>query len=324
MSPDQATLVVVVDDDLDPPAEAGPVAPPHQPQPAASTPTRPARPGLRLTRPEMIAVLGRGLTTLGILVLAFGVFVVGLTWSSARRDQRDLVRRFRQEAANALAPIGGPIKEGSPVAILDVPRLHQHLAVVEGTASSDLSRGPGHLRASPLPGQRGNVVIAGRRLAYGGPFLHLDRMRVGDRLTALTGQGVATYVVASAPRRVGAGRADVLGASADNRITLVTSDPVLLSSQRLVVVARLQSPPQGSPDGRVTDVRSDEDGLRGQSSAALPLLVWAELLLAAVIGAGWLKRRWPAANVWLLTAPVVTALLWLVFANLTRLLPATL
>lgn len=56
----------------------------------------------------------------------------------------------------------------------------------------------------------------------------------------------------------------------------------------------------------------------------MPLLVWAELLLGAVIGFGWLRRRWPAANAWLLGAPVVAALLWLVFANLTRLLPATL
>jgi sortase A len=277
-----------------------------------------------LRRTELLAILGRGLTSLGILVLAFAVFVVGLSWFSARRDQRDLIREFRQEAANAVAPIGGPIKRGSPVAMLEVPRLHWRLAVVEGTDSSALSRGPGHLRASPLPGQQGNVVIAGRRLAYGGPFLHLDRLRAGDLVTALTGQGKATYVVQGAPRRVGSGAPDVLGASVDNRMTLVTSDPVLLASQRLVVVARLTSAAQGSPNGRPTDVRPDEDALRGQGTAALPLLVWAELLLAAVIGAGWVRRRWPPGNTWLLTAPVVAALLWLVFASLTRLLPATL
>jgi sortase A len=325
MSPEPATLLVIVDDAEQ--AQPALVAERGQWSQAVAGPA-PAEDRAKITRrplkkADMLAILGRGLTTLGILIVAFTVFVVALSWLSARRDQRDLIQRFRNEAANSLAPVGGTIKEGSPVAVLDVPRLHLHLAVVEGTTSADLSRGPGHLRASPLPGQQGNVVIAGRRLAYGGPFLHLDRLRAGDKLVALTGQGQATYTVQGIPRRVGPGAPDVLGASNNNQMTLVTSGPVLLASQRLIVVARLDGAPRGSPPGRPTAVRPEDDALRGQGSAALPLLVWAELLLMAVIGATWLKRHWSGANVWLMATPIVAALLWLVFTYLTRLLPAT-
>jgi sortase A len=42
--------------------------------------------------------------------------------------------------------------------------------VVEGTASSDLLDGPGHLRSTVLPGQVGTSVVMGRAKTYGAPF----------------------------------------------------------------------------------------------------------------------------------------------------------
>jgi sortase A len=299
------------------PLEAGP----EKARPAAETTSEPKR---HIGRVELLTVLSRGFLSLGLLLLAFGLFVAFFSWRIERRSQLNLTRRFNKELSSGVAPTGGRIRPGAPVAIIALPRLHHRLTAVQGTTSNTLKSGPGHLRASPLPGQAGNAVIVGRRMSYGGPFLHLDQLRKGDRITTTTGQGRATYVVDGPAHYLASGRGDVLGATADNRLTLITSDPPLLASQRLVVTAALSGRPYVAPAGRPADVRADEDGLRGQTGAARPLLLWSGLLLVAVIGAAWFARRWRARTVWLAAVPVVAALLWLLFGSVVPLLPATL
>jgi sortase A len=294
---------------------------PEEARPPAEPVSEPQR---LVGRVEVLTVLSRGFLALGLLLVAFSLFVSFFSWRIERRSQLNLTRRFNQELSSGAAPAGGHIRPGAPVAIIGLPRLHQRLTAVQGTTSNLLKSGPGHLRASPLPGQAGNAVIVGRRMSYGGPFLHLDRVRKGDRIITTTGQGGATYVVDGPPQYLATGRGDVLGATADNRLTLITSDPPLLASQRLVVTAALSGRPYAAPAGRPTDVRADEDGLRGQTGAAGPLLLWSGLLLVAVVGAAWLARRWRARTVWLAAVPVVAALLWLLFGSVVALLPATL
>ena len=79
-----------------------------------------------------------------------------------------------------------------------------------------------------------------------------------------------------------------------------------------------------TPPDRPTEVSRNELGLQGDGSTVLPLLLWAELLLLAAVGAAWLYRRWPSWSTYIVTTPVLTLLLLLVFDNLTPILPSTL
>jgi len=197
------------------------------------------------------------------------------------------------------------------------------VAVVEGTDSEALEKGPGHLRTSPMPGQPGNAVVAGRRTTYGAPFRRLDRMMRGDKIKVTTRQGRATYTVQRVVR-VSPGEPDVLEAGGKDRLTLVTSDPAYRASRRLAVVALLKTPPQPSTAGRPNQRRADEDGLRGEAVAVGELEAWLLLLLIGAVVTALLYQRWARWPTWLLTTPVLGALVFLVFDSFGRLLPSTL
>jgi sortase A len=54
-------------------------------------------------------------------------------------------------------------REGTVIAELTIPSLSMSSMVVEGVSADSLSVGPGHIPGTALPGQRGNVGIAGHR-----------------------------------------------------------------------------------------------------------------------------------------------------------------
>ena len=299
-----------------------PVAPeqPGTPEPASEPSLGPVRVPSRL---DAMRIAGYGLTIFGLAVVAYALYLFGLSRLEYGRSQRHLVQSLSQQLAQGNAPIGGRIAEGTPVAILEIPRLHVRVAIVEGTSGSLLKQGPGHLRTSPFPGQRGSSVVMGRRIGFGGPFRNLGDLRKGDTIRTITGQGRAVYVVSSvrAAKRDGT---DVLGKSAGNQLALVTSSPEVRAQRRLVVTGTLRSPPVLTPAGRPTEISRNELGLQGDGSAVLPLLLWVELLALAAVGAAWLYRRWPRWSTYLVTTPVLALLVLQVFDNLTPMLPSTL
>src|SRR5215469_10498044 len=82
--------------------------------------------------------------------------------------------------------------EGAPVARLAIPRLQMDWYVVSGTGAKELRRGPGHLRGTAWPGERGNSVIAGHRDTH---FRALKDIRTGDQITIQTAQRQFAYSV---------------------------------------------------------------------------------------------------------------------------------
>ncbi len=50
------------------------------------------------------------------------------------------------------------------------------MVVVEGTGADQLRSGPGHYPGTPLPGETGNVAIAGHRTTYLHPFYNLNEL----------------------------------------------------------------------------------------------------------------------------------------------------
>lgn len=72
------------------------------------------------------------------------------------------------------------IKEGQGLTRLVIPKIKLDVLVVEGTSPAALKAGAGHYKNSPLPGEKGNVAIAGHRTTYGRPFNRLGEMHEGD------------------------------------------------------------------------------------------------------------------------------------------------
>jgi sortase A len=81
---------------------------------------------------------------------------------------------------------------GTPLFKLSLPRVNAGFTVVEGTNDSALRTGPGHLEGSPLPGEAGNVVIAGHRDTH---FHVLKNVLIGDQIHIGTGTRQYVYRV---------------------------------------------------------------------------------------------------------------------------------
>ena len=91
--------------------------------------------------------------------------------------------------------------DGDAVGKLLIDRIGLSTVFVEGTDAGDLRAGPGHYPATPLPGQRGTVAIAGHRTTYGAPFRKIDKVRSGDEIVIVMPYGRFTYRVERKPDR---------------------------------------------------------------------------------------------------------------------------
>ncbi|MEN9751047.1 MAG: hypothetical protein RLZZ600_94, partial [Actinomycetota bacterium] len=138
---------------------------------------------------------GRVALLAGVVILAIFASFLGLSQLANMRDQQSLRSDFRYTLANGTAPVSGLAQNqklltpGTPVALIQIPKLGVNAVVLEGTTSDVTVHGPGHRRDTVLPGQVGVSVIYGRQFSYGATFNGIGNLNEGDTITAVTGQG---------------------------------------------------------------------------------------------------------------------------------------
>ena len=152
----------------------------------------------------------------------------------------------KRKLAFAARALDRKTDDGDAVGRLQIDRIHLSTVVVEGTKATDLRKGPGHYPATPLPGQRGTVGIAGHRTTYGAPFRKIDKVRKGDEITVTMPYGRFTYRV-ERTRIVKPTDVWVTQRVSYDRLILSACHPLYSAAQRIVVFARLtRSEPRGS------------------------------------------------------------------------------
>ena len=149
-------------------------------------------------------------------------------------------RALRARLAVAARRLDRRARPGAPLGRLQIARMDLSTVVVAGTGGADLRLGPGHYPATPLPGMRGTVAIAGHRTTYGAPFRHLDRLRAGDRIELRMPYGRFTYRVRRS-RIVPATAMWVTDRAREDRLVLSACHPLYSAAQRIVVFARLEA-----------------------------------------------------------------------------------
>ncbi len=174
--------------------------------------------------PERLSVtegLGIALSLFAVLLAAFAAYLFGWSNLQAARDQRRLLASY-SATGEFQAFHGRTPPDGSLVAVLQIPAIGLHQAVVEGTTSTDLESGPGLMPRTAVPGSRGESVIAGRHGTFGSPFARLSQLRAGDRILVVDFKGSYVYVVSSV-RTLGSGKAFRVDPESRPLLTLVTS-----------------------------------------------------------------------------------------------------
>jgi len=157
--------------------------------------------------------------------------------SNDKITPNDGVRRPSRTSAS----LARPASAAALIGRLSVPRLHLSAMVREGIDGNTLQLAVGHIPGTPLPGQAGNVGVAGHRDTF---FRGLKDLRAMDEVQFSTSSGDYKYVVESfivvEPDNVG-----VLATSSENVLTLVTCYPFSYfgtAPKRFVVRARQVSP----------------------------------------------------------------------------------
>jgi sortase A len=216
----------------------------------------------------------RGLLTLeraawGVGLLLIAVFAIarmhGAVASRAELARFDGARaahqQARQPASGARAPLPVPTgvdfslwsesrvrayqenqEEHAPlaIAVLEIPRLGLVVPVLDGTDELTLNRGVGHIGGTALPGERGNVGIAGHRDGF---FRVLKDVTSGDTITLVTLGERLEYTVEDI-RVVEPEEVQVLDPTSMPVLTLVTCYPfyyVGSAPKRYVVRAGLKA-----------------------------------------------------------------------------------
>jgi sortase A len=175
--------------------------------------------------------LQRVLFALAVLMLGYSGFVVADTLVFQHREDARLEQLLRNdpakqvgqpEAEDPLVPavLPLPIEDGL-IGRIGISRLGVSAIVMEGDDDIMLRRAVGHIAGTALPGEPGNVGIAGHRDSF---FRPLQNIRDGDVITLTTPGEEFRYRVVST-RIVPPDDVSVLDSGSREVLTLVTCYP---------------------------------------------------------------------------------------------------
>jgi len=209
----------------------------------------------------LVRTLGEVSITLGVLIALFLVWQLWWTDVVGERQQLEQVVALTAtfERASDSQPAGAdgigdpseplePPPSGEPFAVIRIPRFGDDYArpVIEDTGLDVLARGVGHYVGTAMPGEVGNVGLAGHRTTYGAPFNRIHELQPGDRVVIETAAAYSVYVVdshtivppthteviAPVPGEPGA-------AASEGWLTMTSCHPMFSARERYIVHARL-------------------------------------------------------------------------------------
>jgi sortase A len=141
-------------------------------------------------------------------------------------------------------PVAPPAEDASePLQTLgeiSIPKLKLDDKLYEGIALSTLDNGPGHWPGTAMPGQAGNVVVAGHRVSHSKPFRYIDQLQAGDEVDFTVNGATYTYVVTS-HEIVDPTAIRIVDQTAQPTATLFACHPPGSTAERYVVHLALKS-----------------------------------------------------------------------------------
>ncbi|MDI6689888.1 MAG: sortase [Actinomycetota bacterium] len=207
---------------------------------------------------NILKPIGKLFIVIGVLMLMYLIF----TDIYAGFEQRKLVQewesRFKDSLLSMIPPLSENEREGetqgpseladkrrievSTFARLVIPKMELDVIVVEGTTREVLKKGPGHLKGSALPGEKGNCVISGHRVTYGAPFRRLNELELDDEILIYTPSRKSPWrYTVVAKKIVKPTDVSAIKPTEDARLTLTACHPPHSARQRLIIIAELSS-----------------------------------------------------------------------------------
>ena len=149
--------------------------------------------------------------------MGYCAYVLADAWNF----QRQASSAFERQLLPAAPPGPGADSTNGLLGRMEIRRLGMTMVVAEGTDEITLRRAGGHIRGTALPGQPGNIAIAGHRDTL---FRPLRNIRQDDVILLTTLQGEYRYRVV-ATDIVSPSDVSVLSSNNHEVLTLVTCYP---------------------------------------------------------------------------------------------------
>ena len=151
----------------------------------------------------------------GVVAASYAVYVV----ADVEAYQRVELRKFSHHA-----PLAEPhlLTIGEVVGQIEIPSLALKAVIVHGDSPELLRRAVGHLPETPMPGEWGNVALAGHRDTF---FRSLRHIRAGDLITLHTFSGETFQYRVESTSVVSPTDIEVIKSSNRRELTLVTCFP---------------------------------------------------------------------------------------------------
>ena len=197
----------------------------------------------------------------GVAALGWCAFVLSDAYRAQRLGREALESIHERDGSSSNDPSKlnsrshAELPLGTPLAELSIPRLGLAAVVLHGSDARTLRQGVGHIENTPLPGENGNVAIAGHRDSF---FRPLKDIRIGDDIVLSTPEEDVHYQVSSF-RVVNSFDVGVIGRTKDAVLTLVTCYPFWFIGQapdRFVVRASRVDNPIAADSRIAADTRS--------------------------------------------------------------------
>ena len=145
------------------------------------------------------------------------------------------LRPLMQSLADIPVPTSGP----QQATRIQIPAINIDAPIVQGDGWEQLKKGVGQHIGSTDPGQDGNLVLSAHNDVFGEIFRHLDQLKEGDQIVVYTSVRAYTYIVSSS-QIIEPSRVDVMAATKDPTVTLISCYPYRVDNKRIVVTAELQ------------------------------------------------------------------------------------
>lgn len=122
---------------------------------------------------------------------------------------------------------------------LALPTIGVEQPLHEGVTLTAIDRGPSHWPGTAMPGQPGNVVVAGHRVTHTQPFYDLDKLRPGDPLVFTLNDGTRSTYELTSTEIVAPDAMHVVAQTSQPTATLFACHPKGSAAQRIVGHFRL-------------------------------------------------------------------------------------
>ncbi|MGO1318648.1 MAG: class E sortase [Galactobacter sp.] len=221
----------------------------------------------------VVGGFGEILLTAGLVLLLFVVWQLWWTNIEADAVQKDAITEVTEDWGNAKDGVKPtqPL-EGKVWGILYVPRFGDGYAkpIAEGTSDEIMNTiGVGHYPSTQLPGELGNVAMAGHRQTHGQVFWDMDKLKDGDKAYVQTAEGIWTYTFTSRTIVSPATSSVLLPVPGKpneepsiSQLTLTTCDPPFTTRMRMIVhMEQTAESGPGEVPGEIADIVKKTTGV---------------------------------------------------------------